>query len=296
MRNYRFPNPETKLCVTIGHPVDKQKSLFMHNAGYETVGLNYLYMVRDILPERLKEGLTALRELGVSGISVTMPHKVTVLGLLDEQTAPVKAIGACNTIHPVNGKLVGYNSDWVGAISCLEKKINLKEKKVIVLGAGGAARAIVYGLVQEGAKVIVLNRDIHKAEKLRELFQVESGDINDTKWYVEYDVIINATSVGTRQVEDCDCYLCRFLGISMSKSKFEGSSATLFLENKIALDVVFQRNTTEFTRAAITRGHNVIYGHEMLVAQGAFQFKLFTGVVAPVDAMYSELKKCLEDW
>ncbi|PJB22524.1 shikimate dehydrogenase [Candidatus Dojkabacteria bacterium CG_4_9_14_3_um_filter_150_Dojkabacteria_WS6_41_13] len=294
MRNYQFPNQETKLCVTIGHPVNKQKSLFMHNAGYEALGINYLYLVRDIAPERLAEGLRALKEFGVAGISVSMPHKVEILKHLDVQTDAVKAIGACNTVHSVEGKLVGYNSDWIGAIDCLKKKITLRGKKTLVLGAGGAARAIVYGLKEEGARVTVLNRDLEKAKKLGQHFSVEWGSINDSTKYYDYDVIVNATSVGTRKSEECDCYLCRFLGLSVSSG--EATGETLFLEDKIALDVVFQRNTTEFTEAATKRGHNVVYGHEMLVAQGAFQFKLFTGYEAPVEAMYAELKRNLEDW
>lgn len=91
-----------------------------------------------------------------------------------------------------------------------------------------------------------------------------------------------------------DCYLCRFLKLSSTESGTEVEVP--FLEDKIALDVVFQRNTTEFTRAAEKRGHNVVYGHEMLVAQGAFQFKLFTGFEPPIEAMYSELKQNLEEW
>jgi shikimate dehydrogenase len=292
MRNYKFPNPETKLCMTIGHPVAKQKTVFMHNAGYESLGINFLYLVQDILPESLQKGVDALKSLGVAGFSVTMPHKVEIVKFLDVQTDAVQKIGACNTVHFENGKLVGYNSDWIGAITCLKKKLSLAGKNVVVLGAGGAARAVIYGLLQEKANVTVLNRTESKAQELGTLFGVSWGSIDDTTRYENHDVLINATSVGTKRQEECDCYLCRFLGLNTSRS----GEKTPFLENKVALDVVFQRNNTEFTRAAVAHGYNVAYGHEMLVAQGSFQFKLFTGFDAPEDVMYAELKKCLEDW
>lgn len=293
MRHYKFPNPETKLCFSIGHPVDKQKTLYMHNAGFEDLGLNYLYLAQDVAVDNLKEGIGALKNLNIGGISVTAPHKVEVVKYLDDLNEAVKQIGACNTILPTGGKLVGYNSDYIGAITCLRKKTNLNGKQVLVLGAGGVSRAIVYGLIAQGALVRVVNRDVEKARVLAEKFGAEYGDINDAGVYQNYDVIVNATSVGSRKKEECTCNLCSYLGLNENDG---GTKNEIFLEDKIALDVVFQRNTTEYTKAAERMGHNVVYGHEMLVEQGAFQFKLFTGIEAPKEVMYRELKRNLEDW
>lgn len=293
MRHYKFPNPETKLCFSIGHPVIQQKTLFMHNAGFEHLGLNYLYLTQDIDTDNLKKGLSSLRQLNIAGISVTAPHKVTVLKYLDRLDETAEKIGACNTILPKDNVLTGFNSDYIGAIECLKKKIDIKGKTALVLGAGGVSRAIVCGLVAEEANVVVANRNVARAKILANEFGVEYGDINDPEVYKKYDLIINATSVGSKKSEDCTCNLCNYLGLN---ARIGSKASEIFLENKIALDVVFQRNTTEYTKAAEKMGHNVVYGHEMLVAQGAFQFKLFTGQDAPRDVMYSELKNNLEDW
>lgn len=289
MRNYPFPNPETKICLTIGHPVDKQKSLYMHNAGYEALGLNYLYLVRDIPPQQLAQGVNAMIQFGVSGMSVTMPHKVNIIATLDEMTPAVEKIGACNTVHVQEGKTIGYNSDVIGALTCLKKKTELKAKRAIVLGAGGAARSVVYGLLEEGCEVVVLNRTQKKAQLLGNDFGIRAYGFEAWNDYRQYDIVVNATSVGSRREEDCTCRLCKLL--------YRGEEANiLFDENKVALDVVFQRNQTEFTKLLQGKGYNIVYGHEMLVAQGAFQFELFTGHQAPVEVMYTELKKNLESW
>ena len=167
MRHYKFPNPETKLCFSIGHPISKQKTLFMHNAGFEYLGLNFLYLTCDIEPDRLRQGLLALKRLNAAGISVTAPYKVNVLNYLDNFDHSVEKIGACNTILPDNGKLIGYNSDYIGAIECLKKKTEIKGKHVLVLGAGGVSRAIIYGLLEEKAKILVVNRTLKKAKVLQ---------------------------------------------------------------------------------------------------------------------------------
>lgn len=292
MRNNKFPNPQTKLCFSIGFPTDKQKTLFMHNAGFEKLNLNFLYLVQEFSPERLKEGIRSLSNLNVAGVSVSMPHKQEIIKYLDVLQDDVKKIGACNTVHIEEDKLVGYNSDYRGAIICLQRKLDtLKGKLAVIIGAGGTARALTYGLLEQGANVRIVNRTIEKAEALAKEFNVDFRDLDAENAFNGYDIIINATSVGSKVEESCNCRLCRFLGFAQSSA-----DDMIFSEDKIALDVVFQRNTTEFIEAAKKQGHNVIYGHEMLVEQGAFQFELFTGAKAPVDIMYAELKKTLEDW
>ncbi len=266
----------------------------MHNAGFESLGLNYLYLTQDVLPENLASALAGFRLQNIGGLSVTAPHKVSVLKLLDSLTKEAKEIGACNTIALKESKLVGHNTDFSGAIECLKTKTELKSKKVLILGAGGVARAIVYGLLKEKAHITIANRTIEKAKGLASSFDVKYSDINNPEIYEEYDILINATTVGSKRSEDCTCALCKAL---FSPNREQTNNAfSLFLPDKIALDVVFIRNTTEFTNFARLAGHNVVYGHEMLVAQGAIQFKLFTGCDAPRDVMYSELKSNLEDW
>jgi shikimate 5-dehydrogenase len=146
---------------------------------------------------------------------------------------------------------------------------------------------------------------LDRAEKLAKEFGCKFGSINDGKYYKYYDVLINATQVGSRGREECNCNLCRFLGLNSITQDIAGDESggdggeftsifTEFSEDKLALDVVFQKNETEFTIAANKHNFNVIHGHEMLVEQGAFQFKLFTGIEAPKDVMYSKLKQFLD--
>ena len=292
MRNFPFPNPETKICASIGFPNKKTKSPFMHNAGFESLNLNFLYLGLEV--QSIEDTLIAMKSLGFRGFSVSMPFKQEIIPLLDEVDASVEAIGACNTVVNEDGNLIGYNSDWTGGLNSLTARMDLEGKKVLVLGAGGVSRAFVYGLIENKAKVTVLNRTVSKAKKLAKEFKIDYGDINDASKYRDYDVLINATSVGTKSTEDCDCRLCQFLGLSKN-SRADMNKNIFFDEEKLALDVVFQRNETEFTKAAEEKKFNVIYGHEMLVEQGAYQFKLFTDHEAPKDVMYGELKKYLED-
>jgi shikimate dehydrogenase len=291
MRNYPYPNPQTKLCFSVSSPNSKNKAMLMHNAGFDELDLNFQYLVIDTT--NLELATDAMRAFNYCGFSIGFPNKQEIVRFLDEVDDDVKKIGACNTVFNRDGKLFGYNSDWVGALNCINSRTSLEGKKAVVLGAGGTSRAIVYGLKKYGARVVILNRDLDRAGQLAKEFSCDFGSINDEKYFKDYDVLINATPVGSRGVEACNCNLCRFLGLSNDRSEFTPIFSD-FSEDKLALDVVFQRNETEFTIAARKHNHNVIHGHEMLVEQGAFQFKLFTGIDAPKDVMYSKLKQYLD--
>ena len=271
--------------------------MFIHNAGFEALDLDFQYLAVDTT--NLKAAIAAMRAFNFAGYSIGAPNKQAIIPLLDECDDDVIKIGACNTVHNNNGKLKGYNSDWIGALNCINSRIALAGKKAVVLGAGGTSRAIIYGLKRNGAKVTILNRNLEKAQALANNFDCAAGSINDATKFMDYDIIINATPVGSRGLEECDCSLCRFLGLGL-KFTATGNNFILapifqsFSESKLALDVVFQRNNTEFTLAAQKHNCNVIHGHEMLVEQAAFQFKLFTGSDSPKDTMYTVLKQFLD--
>jgi len=291
MRNYPYPNPETTICASLSSPSSGNKAIYMHNAGYEFLGLNNMFLSLDT--KDMGMACRFLKTINWKGYSIGMPNKQAIIKYLDETDSSVKKIGACNTVFNDNGKLIGYNSDYIGAINCLKQRLDIHGKKVLVLGAGGTTRAIIFGLKQYDCNITILNRNTKKADVLASEFGVRSGSINDESKYKNHDIIINATPVGSRGREDCDCLLCKFLGLS-STFTTKSFSFDIFKENKIALDVVFQRNETEFTQKAKFHKYNVIHGYEMLVEQGAFQFKLFTGVDAPKDIMYTALQKYLD--
>ncbi len=293
MRNYPYPNPQTKICMSVSSPNNKNKSMYIHNAGFDSLALNFLFLAADTT--NLKTMVANMRSLGYCGFSIGAPNKQNIIPLLDEVDEDVAKIGACNTVHNVEGKLKGYNSDWLGALNCLTSRGDLKGKSAVIMGAGGTSRAIVYGLKKFGAEVTILNRDLKKAESLAQEFNCKSGSINEATKFKDYDILINATPVGSRGKEECNCSLCSFLGLSNGSDKiYDITIFSDFSETKLALDVVFQRNETEFTLAAQKHKFNVIHGHEMLVEQAAFQFKLFTGQEAPKDVMYSVLKQYLD--
>ena len=146
---------QTIVCCLIGDPVDHSLSPSIHNAAYVALGLNYMYTAFRVT--KLQEALGGIRALGIRGVSVTAPHKTRVMAYLDEIDETAQIIGAVNTIVHTDGILKGYNTDSSCAIAALEEKIILKGKRIVLLGAGGAARAIAYGLEQKGSDVLILN-------------------------------------------------------------------------------------------------------------------------------------------
>jgi len=251
----------------------------MHNAGYRALKIDhlYIYLSARVRPKELKNTVKAFRSLGIRGVSVTIPHKIEVMKYLDKIDKIAKAIGAVNTIVNDNGRLTGYNTDWLGAIIPLEKaagKKGLKNKKTAIIGAGGAARAIAYGVAKKGAKLKIFARDLVKAKKLAREFKAESGDFSRLHEVRNYDIIINATPIGMAPRE-----------------KESPVPEELLHKGQIVFDAVHTPYKTKLLTQAEKKGAKIIPGVEMVLCQGAAQFELYTGKKAPVSAM----KKALTD-
>lgn len=260
-------NSKTKLCCIIGNPVEHSLSPIMHNAAYKALDLNYVYLAFKV--SDVKKTLEGLKELGIKGISVTIPFKQEVMKYLDEIDDTAKSIGAVNTIVNKNGRLIGTNTDWIGAIKALEEKIILKGKKVAVLGAGGASRAVIYGLKQKGMITHIFNRTIKNAENLKEEFGLDGAHLlDDLDIISEMDIIINTTSVGMVPNTDDSPIPMEFI-----KS------------NQIVFDIIFAPKDTKLIQYAKRQKAKVIYGEKMLLHQAIEQFKLFTGIDAPFGVM-----------
>ncbi len=159
-------SPRTALCGIVLHPAGHTRSPAMHNAAYAALGLDAVYTAFDVAPDALAAAIGGARLLGVRQLSVSIPHKVAVMELLDELDEIARRIGAVNTITNVDGRFVGWNTDWLGAVRALEREGDLAGTRAVVLGAGGTARATVYGLVERGARVVVLNRTPERARAL----------------------------------------------------------------------------------------------------------------------------------
>ncbi len=260
----------SKICCIIGHPVAHSLSPAMHNASYRKLGLSYLYLSFDTTD--LESTVTSIRDLKIKGIAVTVPHKIKVMAFLDKVDETAKTIGAVNTIIRSNGNLVGTNTDWSGAIDALKEETSLRGKKVALIGAGGAARAIAYGLYKEGAIVSVFNRNLDHARSLSEDLKLDSYyPLSASARIKNFDIVINATSVG----------------MDGEKSPV---SKDAFSPKQIVFDIVYSPRMTTFLKMAKESGCSIITGDRMLIHCVRQQFELFTGQKAPIDVLEKIIK------
>ena len=266
-------NGRTALYGIIGNPVSHSLSPAMHNSAFADLGENSVYLPFPVLD--LQAGLQGLKALGVQGVSVTIPYKEAVIPLLDEIDSVARQIGAVNTIEikDVGGKkhLCGSNTDWLGANRALAEKVSLRGALVVLLGAGGSARAIGFGLLQQGAQVVLCSRTESRGRALARdlgcLWCPLAGV--DT---LHGDVLINATSVGMQP-----------------ESEFSPVPATILSRFQVVMDIVYAPLATRLLREAEVAGCQVINGLEMLLYQGVAQFELWTGKPAPVELMRQKL-------
>jgi shikimate dehydrogenase len=269
----------TQLLGIIGHPIGHTLSPPMHNKALSLLELDYLYVVFHVLPQDLEKAVLALPALKIKGINVTIPYKQDVLQYLDEVSPCAKRIGAVNTILVKNGRLYGFNTDGEGFINSLtEAGFNPAGKKIILLGAGGACRAVALSLAWSGAKkLIIAARKVTKAEdlaretKLEQEIEVECLPLValPEKKVADADLIVNTTPLGMTPYEDQMPY---------------DSFYTLHSGQYIC-DLIYNPLETQFLKSAKLKGCKTINGVGMLVHQGAKSFSLWTGKTAPVEEM-----------
>jgi len=280
---------ETRVCGIIGDPIEHSMSPVMHNAAFEKLGLNYLYIPFRVKREELGKAIEGMKSLNIRGLNVTIPHKVAVIRFLDELDPLAKKIGAVNTIVNNDGVLKGYNTDAAGFLQALlEKGIEPGGKKVVVLGAGGASRAISLILAEEGGHLVILNRRLELdwavdlASKISKIFKKEVKALELVKGNLaavlkKADILVNATSVG------------------MSPNINETPvAADLLKPSLIVFDLVYNPIKTRLLREAEQAGAKTISGLDMLVWQGALAFEQWTGIKAPVELMREEVIKVLQ--
>ena len=274
-------NGQTKLVGLIGYPVKHSLSPAMHNSAFAALSLNWCYVSLPVLPERLGEAVAGLRALSFVGANVTVPHKEAVMSYLDHVTPEAQAIGAVNTIVVREGKLIGYNTDWQGFLTALsEGGFDPQGKRAVVLGAGGAARAVVYALAQAGAQVAILNRTPARAQALAKDFSPLFSTLPLTPQTVEDQtaethLLVNTTPVG--------------LWPEVDKSLWPEDLA--FPGHLTVFDLVYNPRETKLLRQARWAGAKVIGGLGMLIHQGAVAFELWTREKAPVEMMYEAASK-----
>jgi shikimate dehydrogenase len=258
-------NGQTKIFGILGRPVAHSLSPAMHNAAFRHIGINAVYIAFPVTD--LAQAVSGLRGLGIGGVSVTIPFKEEIIPFLDELDPRVARIGAVNTVVNRDGRLTGYNTDWLGAVTALTAKVSLKGRHFLILGAGGASRAIAYGIVHEGGKVTLTDIDAARAAALvhdlgAQAIPPEALD------HCPATILVNATPVG--MTPDVD-------GIPLNPD--------LLGRFEVVMDIVYQPLTTRLLREGQARGAATIDGLQMLIHQGAAQFELFTGQAAPAEVM-----------
>lgn len=262
----------TDVYGVIGDPVSTSKSPYMHNAAFAETGINAVFLpllVKDLdeFIRRMVAPSTREVELNFAGFSVTMPHKQAIMKHLDEIDETAKQIGAVNTVKIVDDKLIGYNTDAHGFVTPLRIKFgDLKNVRVAVIGAGGAARACVYALTQEGAEATICARDKTKAELFAQEFNAGVRQFTSVD---SFDIVVNATPLGMK-------------GALEDKSPL---TADQLKGVKFVYDLVTRADDTPLVSAAKKVGIPAIGGLEMLIAQGVKQFEIWTGREAPTELM-----------
>lgn len=265
------PGARTRLAAVIGSPVRHSLSPAMHNAAFAALDLDWVYVACEVAPGAVGAALAGVRALDIGGLSVTIPHKTDALAEVDEATEAARAIGAVNTVVPVgDGRLRGENTDGGGFLASLaEAGFDPAGGTCAVLGAGGAARAVVHALAGAGAaEVVVVNRTPERGEATARLAGPlgRPGSAADVR---SADLVVNATP----------------LGLSGRDPSELPVDPALLRADQVVVDLVPNPAVTSFMRAAAGRGATVVGGLGMLVHQGALAFELWTGRPAPVEVM-----------
>ena len=277
----------TKNLAVIGWPIAHSLSPVLQNAAIEKAGIDYVYTALPVKPEDLSSAVNGLKALQFRGWNVTIPHKTAIMELLDEIDEDARIIGAVNTVVNDAGHLKGFNTDVTGFIQALrDKGFDPEDKTVVLLGAGGAARAVVWGLLKAGAQAIRIGvRTPAKVQPLVEEFR-QYGTITVKHWESEAfaaelstaDLLVNTTPLGmTPQVE------------AMPPVDWSNVKADAFV-----YDIIYTPAETLFLREAREKGHPTLNGEGMLAGQGAAAFEKWTGVKPDVELMKNKLREALK--
>jgi shikimate dehydrogenase len=267
----------TTMCCIIGHPVGHSKSPQMHNAAYRALDLPFVFCAFDVTD--VEKAITGVRALGIRGVVVTIPHKAAVMPYLDDIDDTAKTIGAVNTIVASGNRLTGTNTDWYGALTTLEENTTLDGKHVVILGAGGAARSLIFACRKRHPKRIsVLNRTKATATSLAHTFDIDyGGSLSEEDIIRDADIIVNTTSVGMEP-----------------NTEHSPVRDGVIHKNQVVFDCVYTPKRTKLLSLAKDVGATIVTGERMVLYGGTRQFELFTGKKAPIDVMEKALEKALK--
>jgi 3-dehydroquinate dehydratase/shikimate dehydrogenase len=287
---YRYDNigPETEVFGVVADPVAHSLSPHIHNAAFEAQGRDALYVPFRVPPDSLDEFIDDVPRLGIKGLSVTIPHKEAIGRRLTKVDPAVKGIAAVNTVVFRDGAVLGYNTDYKAAIDALEQTLGpvkggapadppspLAGKRVMVLGAGGVSRALLYGLKKRGATVTVASRTRERSDRLAKEFDAKAVDWG-ARHNATIDILVNGTPIGMHPNVDESPFGKAYLKPSL-----------------VVFDTVYNPESTLLVKEAREHGCRVVTGVEMFVRQAALQYLLFTGAEAPTAVMRETLKRVI---
>ncbi len=279
-----MPTKESDIYGVIGDPIEHSLSPQMHNAAFKKLGLNCIYLPFRVTRRNLKSAMIGMRALNIRGFNVILPHKTAIIKFLDELDEAAQEVGAVNTILNDEGRLIGYNTDGLGAARALEEQdVDPSDKRIVLIGAGGAARAIAFTLAREARSVFVLNRTRHRAVKLAKDIErrlgkkILTGSLTRNSLLEalrDADLLVNCTSVGM-----------------YPKTKQTVATRKILPSGMVVFDIVYNPVKTLLLSEAEAAGAKTITGVGMLVHQGAEAFKIWTGHSPPLDVMRRAVMK-----
>lgn len=280
-------NYQAELVGVFGQPVAENPTGVMQEAAFAAAGLNWRYLTIEVPPDRLADAVRGMRAFGMQGINLTIPHKVAVMPYLDAIAPDAQIIGAVNTVRREGDRYIGENTDGKGFLRGVREDagVDPEGKRVVMLGAGGAARAVATELALAGAsRIVVVNRTVQRGAAMVEDLRANTGaDVQFAAWEGTYpvpadtDIFVNATSIGL--YPDVDAMPDVDLGAAR--------------DGMLVCDVVFNPPQTPLVKAAKARGLPVLDGLSMLVYQGVIGFELWTGLRAPEAVMKQALREAL---
>ena len=281
-----YINARTKVLCVIGHPIEHSMSPYMHNAALKDLYLDYIYLAFDIPPKDLEKAVLGFKKHDMKGINVTIPHKETIMQYLDQIDPLAEKIGAVNTVKNVNGNLIGKNTDAFGAKKALiDAGCNIKGKNVLILGAGGAARAISFALSEEINEIFICNRTEKRAFKLaKELkdkmkIPAKGKDFSEEtlkSLLNDVDILINTTPIGMHP------------DVNISPISKE-----LLTEHLFVYDIIYNPLQTQFLKDASEIGCKILNGIDMFVNQGALAFEWWTDKKPNINLMKEKIIEIL---
>jgi len=275
----------TNIYGIFGHPVSQSLSPVMHNSAFSELGLDCVYVAFDIDPKEIAQATESLRIMGIKGINITIPHKQSIMPHLDEISPDAKLTGAVNTVKNTDGTLLGFNTDVGGVLRAIKEELDFSSdnSRVLLIGAGGAARAVLSGFCMNNtSRVCIANRTTQKAQKLALEFRTHFPDVEISTLSLQDDQAIS------REMNNSDILINASSAGMNGENNLELPIAEL-REGAVVYDLVYKPLETELVTTAKELGYKASGGLSMLLYQGAESFEIWTGEPAPVETMRKAL-------